>query len=151
MSKLANAFGEKYQQNKISIITRSFVLGNHTFKVRVPNVGELEKMYELANNPAEDLIENEYQKLSANFKELEVDGDVILDGRSLREAAKNKLSFQIRITEYFKLLVPDTGLSLDNLEYADIEAEFPVAIQMEFFEAINQAISPDYKTSRGKS
>lgn len=152
MSKLANAFGDKYLQNKISIITRSFELGNHTFKVRVPNVGELENIYESANNPPDELIEQEYQKLTANLKDLEVDGDVILeDGRSLREVAKNKAGFQIRITGYFKLLVPDTGASLENLEYSDIESEFPVAIQMEFFEAINNAISPDYKSIRGKS
>lgn len=151
MSKFANAFGEKYVQNKLSIITREFELGNHTFKVRVPNVGELEAIFELANNPQDDIVEQEYQKLTVNLKELEVDGDVVVDGRSLRETAKNKIGFQIRITEYFKLLVPDSGASLENLEYSDIQAEFPVAIQMEFFEAINNAISPDYKSIRGKS
>ena len=42
MSKLGNALGSKYQENKLSILTRTFVLGDHTFKVRVPTAGEIE-------------------------------------------------------------------------------------------------------------
>lgn len=151
MSKLANAFGEKYQENKLSIITRTFVLGNHTFRVRIPSVAELEAIYKYAEAPDEALIEKEYQALIQSLKELEKDNDVVLEGRSMREAAKNKVILQYRITEYFKLLIPDTGASLENLEYSDIEAEFPFAVQMEFFEAINEVIAPDYKQARGKS
>lgn len=150
MSKLANAFGDKYQENKLSIISRTFVLGNHTFRVRIPSVGELEAIYKYAENPDQAWIEKEYQALTQSLKELEKDNDVVLEGRSMREAAKNKVILQYRITEYFKLIIPDTGASLENLEYADIEAEFPFAIQMEFFEKINEVISPDYKEARGK-
>jgi hypothetical protein len=68
----------------------------------------------------------------------------------MREAAKNKVVMQYRITEYFKLLVPENDATLDNLEYEDIEAEFPLAIQLEFIDKINEVISPEYKEAREK-
>lgn len=150
MSKFSKAFGEKYEQNKLSLLTRTFELGNHTFKVRIPSVGELEAIYNYGNNPDIDKVEAEYQNLIQEVKDIEKDGDVVVDGRSMREAAKNKVVLQQRITEYFKLLIPDTDASLDDLEYSDIDAEFPLAVQMEFVEKINQVIAPDYKETRGK-
>jgi len=36
MSKLGSALGKKYEEHKLSILTRTFELGEHTFKVRVP-------------------------------------------------------------------------------------------------------------------
>ena len=151
MSKLATAFGEKFEQNKINLLTREFTLRGVTFKVRVPSVGELETIYYAAANPDAEKVEKVYQELTANLKELEKDGDVVVEGRSMREAAHNRVSYMIRITGYFKFLVPDTGASLENLEYEDIEQEFPVSVQMEFFDAINEVIAPDYKQARGKS
>lgn len=164
MSKFSKAFGEKYEQNKLSLLTRTFELGNHTFKVRIPSVGGLEAIYNYGNNPDIDKVEAEYQNLIyqtaitdegetvviLDLRKDEVDGDVVIEGRSMRETAKNKAVLQHRITEYFKLLIPDTDASLDDLEYSDIEAEFPLAVQMEFVEKINQVIAPDYKETRGK-
>lgn len=151
MSKLATAFGDKFEQNKMNLLTREFTLRGVNFKVRVPSVGELEAIYNAAANPDKDKVEAVYQELSKELKEFEKDGDVVVEGRSLREAAQNRVSYMTRITGYFKFLVPDTGISLENLEYEDIELEFPVAIQMEFFDAINEVIAPDYKQARGKS
>lgn len=150
MSKLGKALGAKYEQNKLSILTRTFQLGDHTFKVRVPNVGEIESIYEYFNSPDESKVESVYQELIKNIKELEVDGDVVVDGRSMREAARNKSIIEYRITEYFKFLIPEDGESLSDLEYADIDSEFPFSIQMEFIDKINEVISPDYKEARGK-
>jgi len=150
MSKFSQAFGEKYQQNKLSILTRTFQLGNHTFKVRIPSVGELEAIFNYGENPDESLVEKEYQAMTKELKDLEQENDIVVEGRSMRETAKNKVVLQYRITEYFKLLIPETGENLSNLEYSDIDAEFPFAVQMEFIERINEVISPEYKEARGK-
>lgn len=150
MSKLGKALGAKYEQNKLSILTRTFQLGDHTFKVRVPSVGEIEAIYEYFKNPDDAKIEIAYQSLIKNFKEIEVDGDVIIEGRSMREAAKNKSIIEYRITEYFKFLIPEDGQSLSDLEYSDIDSEFPFSIQMQFIDKINEVISPEYKEAREK-
>ena len=57
MSKLAKAFGSKYEQHKLSMLTRTFELGDHTFKVRVPSVAEIESIYDYFRNPDEAAVE----------------------------------------------------------------------------------------------
>jgi hypothetical protein len=155
MSKLASALGGKYEQNKLSILTRSFELGNHTFKVKVPSVGDIEQIYNYFKNPDEAVTEQIYQELIANLvidpedKVEKTDNDTIVEGRSMREAAKNKNITQYRIVKYIQMLVPETG-SLDDLTYADVEAEFPLAIQLTLVDKINEVISPDYKDIKSK-
>ena len=46
MSKLGSALGKKYEENRLSVLTRQFELGNHTFKVRIPAVNEIEAIYQ---------------------------------------------------------------------------------------------------------
>ena len=50
MSKLGSAFGEKYQAKRKDILTRTFELGGHTFKVRIPLVAESDAMYKRLEN-----------------------------------------------------------------------------------------------------
>ena len=57
MTKLANALGKKYEDNKQKIFTRTFELGGHTFKVRVPFVHETDAIFEKFNNPNPDDVE----------------------------------------------------------------------------------------------
>lgn len=149
MSKLREALGKKYEENRLSVLTRKFELGDHTFKVRIPNVAELEAIYNYVNNPNEEKIEKEYQNLISEFKDKVIDNDVVIEGRSMREAAKNKHILQHRIVEYFKFIIPEVG-SLDDLTYEDIESEFPLAVQLTLIEKINEVISPDYKDTRSK-
>jgi hypothetical protein len=68
----------------------------------------------------------------------------------MREAARNKNVLQYRTVEYFKFLVGENNQSLQDITYADIEAEFPFAIQINIVEKINEVISPDYKEIRLK-
>lgn len=156
MSKLGSALGDKFQQNKLSILTRTFQLGDVTFKVRVPSAGEIERIFEYFKNPDLDAVEKTYQKLIENIKDIKsdeiehTDNDILVSGRSMREAAKNQNIVQYRITEYFKFLIPENGQSLDDLEYSDIETEFPFPIQMQFIDAINEVISPEYKEIKQK-
>lgn len=156
MSKLGSALGSKYKENRLSILTRTFELGDHTFKVRIPSVLEIETIYNYFKNPNEEEVEKIYQEILKSLPNIEKaegvevkDNDVIVDGRSLRETAKNKNALQHRIVEYIKFLIPETG-SLEDLTYADVEAEFPLAVQLTLVEKINEVISPDYKEIRSK-
>jgi hypothetical protein len=156
MSKLGSALGKKYEENRLSVLTRSFELGDHTFKVRVPSVQEIEAIYNYFKNPNEEKIEEEYQLMIKAFENLKdqegvevKDNDFIIDGRSIRETAKNKHILQHRIVQYIKFLIPETG-SLEDITYEDVEAEFPLTVQMTLVEKINEVISPDYKDIKSK-
>jgi hypothetical protein len=156
MSKLASALGKKYEENRLSILTRSFELGDHTFKVRVPSVQEIEAIYNYFKNPNEDKVEQEYQAMIKMFGDPEKqenteikDNDIVVEGRSMRETAKNKHILQHRIVQYIKFLIPETG-SLEDITYEDVEAEFPLSVQMTLVEKINDVISPDYKDIKSK-
>jgi hypothetical protein len=156
MSKLGSALGKKYEENRLSVLTRSFELGDHTFKVRVPSVQEIEAIYNYFKNPNEEKVELEYQSMLKEFDGLKEkegveikDNDMVIDGRSMRETAKNKHILQHRIVEYIKFLIPETG-SLEDITYEDVEAEFPLSVQMTLVEKINEVISPDYKDIKSK-
>jgi hypothetical protein len=156
MSKLGSALGKKYEENRLSVLTRSFELGDHTFKVRIPSVQEIEAIYNYFKNPNEEKVEQEYQAMIKVFGDPEgkenteiKDNDIVVEGRSMRETAKNKHILQHRITEYIKFLIPETG-SLEDISYEDVEAEFPLSVQMTLVEKINEVISPDYKDIKSK-
>lgn len=159
MTRLSTAFGEKYQANKKNLLIRSFELGGHTFKVRIPLVAESDEIYRKVSEPDAETVEKIYVDITASLRKFEAtqsddfkftDNDVLVDGRSMREAAKNKAITEARITEFFKLLVPELeGASLEDLTYADIEEEFPMSVQMQIVEKIGEVISPTYKEARG--
>lgn len=159
MTKLGSAFGEKYQAKRKDLLTRSFVLNGHTFKVRIPLVAESDAIYKKVSDPDEEMVEKIYQEITAPLRQFEnnqseefkfTDDDILVDGRSMREAAKNKAITEARITEFFKLLVPEMeGVTLEDLTYADIEEEFPIAVQMLIVEKIGEVISPTYREARG--
>jgi hypothetical protein len=159
MTKFSSAFGEKYQTNKKNLLVRSFELGGHTFKVRIPLLAESDAIYKKVTNPDDETVARIYDQLTKPLMQFEssqteefkfVEGDILVDGRSMREAAKNKAITEARITEFFKLLVPELeGASLEDLTYQDIEDEFPMSVQMQIVERIGEAISPTYKESRG--
>jgi hypothetical protein len=158
MTRLTDAFGEKYKENKNKLFTRKFDLGGHTFKVRIPYVHESDEIYKRINEPDATRIEDAYKQITEPlmaFKDTDAgfvftDDDVQIEGRSMREAAKQKIQVEIKITEFIKLLVPEQdGASLDDLTYQEIEAEFPMAVQMQLVEKITEAISPTYKETKG--
>jgi hypothetical protein len=154
MSKLGSALGKKYEENRLSVLTRSCELGGHTFKVKVPSVSEIEEIYNYSKNPNLDEIEKAYQILTEDIRKVEgikeENNDIVIDGRSMRETATNKHILQYRITAYIKFLIGENGETLDQITYEDIEAEFPLAIQLTLVEKINEVISPEYKEVRSK-
>jgi hypothetical protein len=159
MTKFSSAFGDKYQANKKNLLIRSFELGGHTFKVRIPLVSESDAIYKKVSEPDDEKIEKIYVDITASLRQFEAtqtddfkftDKDILVDGRSMREAAKNKAITEARITEFFKLLVPELeGASLEDLTYTDIEQEFPTSVQMMIVEKIGEVISPSYREARG--
>ena len=159
MTKFSSAFGDKYQTNRKNLLIRSFELGGHTFKVRIPLVAESDEIYKKVSEPDEETIEKVYQEITKPLRQFEnnqteefkfIDNDILVDERSMREAAKNKAITEARITEFFKLLVPEMeGVTLEDLTYADIEEEFPISVQMQIVEKIGEVISPTYREARG--
>jgi hypothetical protein len=159
MTKFSSAFGDKYQSNKKNLLTRTFELGGHIFKVRIPLVAESEAIYQKVASPDEETVEKIYQEITASLRQFEnsqsedfqfTENDILVEGRSMREAAKNKAITEARITEFFKLLVPELeGATLEDLTYKDIQEEFPISVQMQIVEKIGEVISPTYKEARG--
>lgn len=154
---LANALSKNADPLKLR--TRAFEMNGHTFKVRVPLATELEQMFERINTPVKEQVEKYYEELSQPFTSDKVDetivertdDDILVSGRSLREAAKAKAITEQRILEMIRLLVPEEqGFDMASVNYDMVQEAFPFAIQLEMMELISKTISPDYKEHRGK-
>lgn len=159
MSKLASAFGATYEQKRRDLLTRKFELGGHTFKVRIPLVAESDAIYKRIMEPSEARVQEIYNQMAEpllQYKEVATeefefkDDDILVQGKSLKEAAKVKAQTETRIVEYIKLLVPEMeGASLEGLTYEDVESEWPLSVQLVLCEKIGEVISPGYKETRG--
>jgi hypothetical protein len=160
MSNLSKAFGAKFDKDAIRI--RSFVFNGHTFKVKVPLAGEYEALFETVNNAEESKVLQYYQELTKDLlankdkvkPEEEVqftEDDVIVQGRSMKEAAKNKAITEQRIVGLIRLLVPEEkDFDMSTVTYDMVEELFPFPVQLELIEHIANTISPNYKETRGK-
>lgn len=148
MTKLASAFGDTN-----ALRTKSFVLGGHTFKIRVPLSKEMEAIQERISSTNLEILAERFGKMTEPFRSnptedvVITDNDVVVDGRSSKELVKTIHLMENRITEYVKLLIPENG-SLDDITYEDIEAEWPLQVQFELIEKIVEAIQPGYKDTR---
>ena len=141
---------------------RSFEMNGHTFKVKVPTTLEYEAINENIKIADDELVEKYYQELSKPFidkkeefkKESDIqykDNDIVIKDRSMRETAINKVITEKRITEMFKLIVPEqTDFDMNTITYSMIEELFPFSIQLEIIEGITNTISPGYKATKGK-
>lgn len=160
--QFAEAFGKKFVENKELIRIRTFEMGSHTFKVKVPLTAEYDAMIERLKTPDEAKVTEYYEKLTAEFlkrkdemtEDLGIvfkDDDIQIQGRSMKEAASNKALTEMRILEMFKLLVPEEqGFDMGTISYEMIEELFPFSIQIELIEKISDTISPSYKETKGK-
>lgn len=136
---------------------REFEFNGVKFKLKVPLAHEAEKMFEMAENPPEQLVKEKYEEatkeLIANKATLEglddkikyLDNDILVGEQSMQALAKSQASGQIRILESFKLLINQEGKTLDDLTYDDIQADFPLPVQMSFVKKIAEVISPSYE------
>lgn len=163
MNNLATALGKKFVENKEQIRTRTFELGGHTFKVKVPLAVESDAIQQRLKEPDSETVEKYYNEITkpliANKDSLDADGgvefaenDVVVHGRSMREAAKTKAITEARITEMFKLLVPEVDdFDMTSITYKDVEELFPLPIQLKVVEEISNVISFDYGKTKEKS
>lgn len=152
MSRIQSAFGDSYQ--KAHLRTKTFELGGHVFKVRIPLTKEMEQIEEVIEKINPDELQSRYEKMSASFRnETVIDGievtedDVVIEGRSTKDLVKKIIMMEQRMVEFIKLLVPENG-TFDDLTYQEIDAEWPMPVQLEIIAKITESIQPGYKDSR---
>ena len=160
MNQFANALGKSFNKDILRI--RSFDMGGHTFKVKVPLTAEYENMLESVKIIDDNKVNQYYDDLSKEFinnktefeKQEDVvftDNDILLKGTSLRETAKNKSILENRILSLIKLIVPEEdGFDMSTITYDMVEELFPFSVQIQLIEEISNVISPAYKTTKGK-
>jgi len=160
MSNLSSAFGKKF--NKDIIRTRSFDFNGHTFKVRVPLSAEYEAILKETQEIDEAKVDKYYNELSKEFIEKKdtikpeddvifSNTDIVVQGRSLKETAKNKILTDNRILAMIKLLVPEEkDFDMTTITYEMVDELFPFSVQLELLERIGDVISPSYSTTKGK-
>lgn len=154
MSRIQSAFGDSYQKASAHLRTKTFELGGHVFKVRIPLTKEMEQLEERISNIDEADLNSRYEKMSSSFRnEAVIEGvevtedDVIVEGRSTKELARSIIFMEQRIVEYIRLLVPEVG-DWEGLTYAEVEAEWPMTVQLEMIAKITECIQPGYKEAR---
>jgi len=154
MTRLSSALGTGAEFR-----IKKFELGGHAFRVRVPLVSESDAMHSRIIKPDSAAIDKIYADLTKSLDEFKTlkneelvftENDVVVSGRSMREAATNKAMMEARITEMIRLLQPENPANtLDDITYAEIELEWPLSVQLALVEKINEVISPGYKENRG--
>jgi hypothetical protein len=154
MSRIQSAFGDSYQKASAHLRTKTFELGGHVFKVRIPLSKEMEQIETAITTIDDEVLKQRYEKMSSSFRGgvlldgVEVtDDDVIIEGRSTKELARSVILMEQRIVEYIKLLVPENG-NWDGLTYEEVEAEWPMTVQLEMVAKISETIQPGFKDSR---
>lgn len=152
MSRIQSAFGDSYQ--KAHLRTKTFELGGHVFKVRIPLTKEMEQIEEAIEKINPEDLQARYEKMSASFRTgtviegIEItEDDVIIEGRSTKDLVKKIIMMENRMVQFIRLLVPEVG-TLDDITYEDIDAEWPMAVQLEMIAKITESIQPGYKDSR---
>lgn len=148
MTRLGSAF-----KNTDALRLKTFELGGQIFRVRIPLTKEMEAIEERIKNINADEEQRRYDKMVAGFTDVEIEGvvktenDLIVDGRSTREMVRMVLQMENRVVEFVKLLVPVDG-TLDDITYEEIDAEWPMSVQLDLLAKINEVISPGYKEER---
>jgi Mg2+ and Co2+ transporter CorA len=154
MSRIQSAFGDSYQKASAHLRTKTFELGGHVFKVRIPLTKEMEQIETAITTIDDEVLKQRYEKMSSSFRTgTLIDGveitedDVIVENRSTKDLVRQVIMMEQRIVQFIRLLVPEVG-TLDNLTYEEIDAEWPMAVQLEMIAKITEAIQPGYKDSR---
>ncbi len=154
MTRLSNALGTGAEFR-----IKKFELGGHAFRVRVPLVSESDAIHSRIIKPDSAAVDKIYLELTKSLEEFKTtenedlvftENDVVVSGRSMREAAKNKAMMEARIVEMVRLLQSDNPANnLDDITYAEIELEWPLNVQRALVEKISEVISPSYQEIRG--
>ena len=146
--KLSAALG-----NSDNLRVKTFELGGHKFKVRIPLSKQMDEINERTDKIDPIKYQERFDKVVKGLEGDHVqrtDDDVIVDGRSTKNLIESAMRFENRMVEFVKLLVPDQG-TLDDITYEDIENEWPLAVQLEMISAIGDAIQPSFGDARKNS
>lgn len=168
---IGNKLGKDFDKirGQLNIKTVTVDLGEVKFplRVRVPLKREMEELNARVVAPAQERIDAAYERIAGPMrKTLEeggeefvqalnaskqnvqmLDNDLIVDGTSLRQVALFTAIEEQRTEEYFHLLVAEDGTPVTET-YEEISAEFPEFAIKEMVQAIQSAISPNYKAAK---
>ena len=168
---LSSKLGKQFEQVKDSIQIKKITvdLGEVKFdlKVKVPLKKEMEDINSRILTPPKEKVDAVFEKLvgpmRATLQEggeefvkalnenkqsvVLTDDDLIVDGTSLRQIAQFQAIEEIRIEEYFHLLISEIGEPV-NESFDQISAEFPEFAIKEIVQSIQSVISPDYKSAK---
>lgn len=140
----------KIDANNIRI--REFTMSGQKLRVRVPLVSEMEVISKAVDNVE---WQEKFESMKKPFTEdsdakiEHTEDDILVDGKSLKELAIMSAKTEARITQMVRLLVPaEEGFDMSQINYADIEAEFPFSVQIDLMKKISEVISPGYEESR---
>ncbi len=168
---LSKKLGKQFEQIKddIQIKKISINLGDVKFdlKIKVPLKKEMEQINSLIFSPPKEKVDRTFDRIAAPMLQtleeggeefikalnsnkqsvVVTDDDLIMDGVSLRQVAQYQAIEEIKIEQYFHLLVSELGNEIDE-SYEQICAEFPEFVIKEIVESIQAAIAPDYKNAK---
>lgn len=136
-------------------------------RLRVPLKKQMEELTARVLSPSPERVEEIYQRLSAPMRQTITDGgdeflkalnekkqavivtddDLVIDGTSVRQVAQLQAMDEIKVEEYFHLLISETNEPVTET-YEQIIAEFPEFVVKEIVDAIQGAIAPDYRTTK---
>lgn len=136
-----------------SLRVKTFELGGHKFKVRIPLSKQMDEINERTEKIDPAKYKERFDRVTAGLTGEGVEkteDDVIVDGRSTKALVESAMRFENRMVEFVRLLVPEQG-TLDDITYEDIESEWPLATQLEVISAIGEAIQPSFGEARKNS
>jgi hypothetical protein len=136
-----------------SLRVKTFELGGHKFKVRIPLSKQMDEINERTEKIDPAKYKERFDRVTASLSGEGIEkteDDVIVDGRSTKALVESAMRFENRMVEFVRLLVPEQG-TLDDITYEDIESEWPLATQLEVISAIGEAIQPSFGEARKNS
>lgn len=149
--KLQDRFGSAFQRQKYADID----FAGHLLKVYMPTRKEMLELEGKIKNPPDALVEQEYAKLVETFEKLyklnqsvsveRKDDDIVVDGRSLKEASRYKAQEIMREIALINLVGFEEGQELFALSYEEISESFSPAQIKHLTDLIEKAVNPDYK------
>jgi len=149
--KLQNRFGKSFQRQTHAEID----FAGHKLQVYLPTRKEMLGLEEKIKNPPDALIDQEYDKLTQTFEKLyrinqKVDvefeeGDIVVEGRSLKEAARFKAQSIMQEIALINLVGFQEGDEMLALSYEEISETFSEAQIKYLIDLIQKAVNPDYE------
>jgi len=163
--KLGKALQQVTEDLPVRKITIDLGEVKFDLRVRVPLKKQIEEINTRIINPPKEKADAIYEQLSGPMRQTMTEGgedfvkalnennksivmlddDLIVDGTSVRQVAQLQAMEHQKVEEYFHLLVPEQGDAVDE-SYEQITEEFPEFVVTEIVNAIQAAISPDYKS-----